>query len=397
MSDPKKMGATAVVGIMAIFLITQVSFIINPAMATLAAEYSEIPYETFIYIGTIATVGQTLFSYVSGPLAGIKVKYKTLLTISILLVIVGALIPTFVHSFPLLCVARFLAGAGVGLMSPLGAPIIMRTFEGKKAASLMGISGTVTNAAGVVYQYVSGVLCTININAMWYFHLVLLIPLILILLFMPEPDKIEAPSKEAEKDPNAPKTKIGIRAWLIIIGYGLMFMSFYPFMLNISQVLATEGIGDAATAGLILSAYSVGGIASIIMGPIYNRIQGRTLALGIILEAIGMAVAAYASSSVLLILGMFLCGVAIFILMNASLMDVGKDLAPAQMNKFSSYFIVGLSLGGVLGAPFINICSKINPYIRFSITAGFYCTVIIAVIWVVLNFVFAKKNAAVNA
>lgn len=391
MSKNNSRSLSAVIGVMAIFMITQIAFVVTPAMASLAAQYHEVPYTTFLLIASIATAGQTIFSLISGPVAGTKIKYKTLLVISILMVIVGALIPTFVHSFTVLCVARFIAGAGVGFSAPVGASVVMRTFEGKKAANLMGLGQTVTNLCGVVYQTVSGILCVINIKYMWYLHLVLIIPLLLIIFLMPEPEKIEAsPKKEVEAD--APKASIGIRGILVIFGYGIMFMMFYPFMIDISAVVAAEHLGNAATAGIILSAYSAGGVASLVFGPLYNAFKGKTLVISIIAEAIGMGIAAYAMNLTLLIVGMFLCGLAIFVLMSACLTDVGKDLAPATMNRFSSLFVVGLSLGSVLGAPFINVVSKINSAVRFPITVGFYGTVILAVIWIILNFYFAKKT-----
>lgn len=95
------------------------------------------------------------------------------------------------------------------------------------AANLMGIGATAQSVTGTLVQFLAGVVCAVNVHLTWLVHLHLAIPLIGILICLPEPEKQEN-AKEVQE---VKKEKT-----------------------DMSAIVTSNGLGTAAVAALDLHA-----------------------------------------------------------------------------------------------------------------------------------------------
>jgi len=394
MSTKKSFGFTATLGVMSVFLLSQSAFILNPALANIAELYPEIPYSTILLLSTVGSLMLVPSSIVSGAIAGTKVKYRTVAIVSILCILVGGVMPYFLNNFYAILATRVIVGLGIGLASPLGNALIMRLYDNDKAANMQGIGTAVMNISGIVLQNVAGFVCAINVNYTWLVHLIMAIPLVLVLFFMPEPEKIEATKTEDDT-----KANLNAGTYIVSITYGIVFMLFYPLMLNMSAILIGENIGTAATAGIVLSFYTIGGmIAGFVFGKFFKAAGKFTIPISMAIQVIAMAIGYISNSAVLFMAATGLGGFAIFIIWPACIMGFGETLNPKGVTLASGIFTAFIGVGGFLASPYISLVGTVvgNNDPRMPILVGLIGTIIIAVLWTLVILSKKKEVSAVS-
>jgi MFS family permease len=66
------------------------------------------------------------------------------------------------NNFTGILIMRCIFGAGLGIISPIPAALIMNFFSGKEVENLMGYNGVIQNVGGIVFQMIGGILCVVN-------------------------------------------------------------------------------------------------------------------------------------------------------------------------------------------------------------------------------------------
>lgn len=371
-------------GTLSIFMVINCSFVINPMLASLAEFYGEqgISYSQVLMLSTIVSLVNIPFSLISGAIAGKKVKFKTLAIISMIFALVGGIGPYFVRNYYAVLFFRALIGVAVGFSMPTSNALVARLFKGDQAATMQGIGTTVNNLAGVAYQFFGGLICDYNMHLAWFVHAILIIPLVLAILFLKEPEE------EAANDTASAEVKstggMPISVILISLAWGVIFMVYYPMLLNMSTILIEEGIGTAAVAGTIQSLYTVGGmVAGVAFGVLYKNVGKVVLPIAIISQVAGLALGFWGTSTILLMIGSFLTGFAIFTIWPAAMMIFSSILPADKMSMASGIFSACLGVGGFLSAYYVGIIASVtgNTSPRFPIFVGMIITAIIGGIW----------------
>ncbi|MBO4819362.1 MAG: MFS transporter [Firmicutes bacterium] len=388
----KKNNTTMSLGVLSIFLISQAAFIVNPALAGFAEQYSEVSYSTILLIATLPSLIMVPCNLIGGAIVGKKIKYRTLAIFGCLIALVGGIIPFFVRSFPVVLASRALFGIGNGLTMPLGNALVLRLFK-DKSAGMLGAGNIMQNVTGVVIQNLAGIVCARNLNATWLCHLFLLIPLILMTIFLPEPEKEvsdEASEAAVEKKP------LPFRAWLIAIVYGVMFIGYYPLCLNMSAIITGEGMGTAAAAGTVLSFYTVGGmIAGAIFGVMYKVIKHKlTLPVCLILYVLPMFCVAFGHNLIMFYIGITLSGIGVFTTWSAAMMDYQTFVPAEQLGAASGIFAACLNAGAFGASPFTALVANIsgNSDPRLTVVYGSFVCAVLAVLWIVIRAMHKPQN-----
>lgn len=218
---------------MMVWFICQSSMIVGPALADLAAAYPNVPYANILLISTIPQLCGIPVSLITGKIAGSKVKYKTLTALAATCALIGGVLPFFIRSFPIILLSRVIFGLSYNISVPLTNSLPLLYFDKQKAANLMGIGATAQSVTGTLVHFLAGVVCAVNVHLTWLVHLYLAIPLIGILICLPEPEKQEN-AKEVQE---VKKEKT-----------------------DMSAIVTSNGLGTAAVAGTILSGYTIGGM-----------------------------------------------------------------------------------------------------------------------------------------
>ena len=386
-----------ILSIMAVFTLAQSPAVISPALNSLAQFYSGIPYSTVLLLSTSISLAAIPCSTLAGAVAGKKISYRALTIAAMLCVLLGGILPFWVmDSFAAVLICRLMLGIGVGIASPLSSALIMRLLPQEKQAVWQGICSAVMNICGVLYQSVSGVICTFDVRYTWLVYGIVLLPLALVLLFLPEPDKENAAAKKAEKA-KPQKTRLSAETFWTCVGFGVLFLLTAPLLLNISSILVREGLGTAATAGTILSAYSIGGMAAgFCFGKVFRLLQKKFIPVSLILQTLGLVLAAFSGNTALLALGTVIVGVTIHWIWPACIMEF-STLPSSEGTLASGLFISCMHLGNFLATPMIGAIAALgNDSPRLPVIAGCIGTAAVSALWMMLLRRKEQKRLSAN-
>lgn len=373
-----KSKTSTVVAVMSVFFIAMGIGTITPALQNIAEAFPNLPFSTILLASTLPSLFLIPATAWSGMVAGSKVGYRTLLLLGSLLFAVAGAAPYFMNNFTTILVARALFGIGLGIISPLGTALILGLFEGQQRANMLGLSGVVMNLGGIVLQMLGAVMCTISWRHAFLPHLLALITFFMVLSMLPEPEK-------RKEDTATGKDKMPGTVYLIGALFGISMMLNYPMLVNMSTIIITGNLGDAASAGVVLSMFTVGGmIGGAVFGKLHQYIKLNVIPLSLIIISLGMGSVFYANSLIMLTVGSTLVGFGFSILMPAVMMIIGSIVPPTAFASASGMLMAFMNLGGFISTYYIALLLNINNYIRFPIFVAMVVYAISAVVFYTL-------------
>lgn len=395
-STAKKEGfaLALVVGVIATELCQQASFIVLPALNSLSEYYSDVPFSQIQLITTLVYLGIVPFSIISGMIAGKQVRYKTLAIVSCAIILAGGLFPVFVRdNFTLILASRFVCGIGQGLAFPLCNALITRTFSGETQSRVLGIGVVVLNLSGVFYQAVSGWVCDISVHYIWFVHLILILPIVLMIFLLKEPED-EAEESTGETVAVSDKPHFSMRVVAICAGFGFWFIALYTVALNMSSIIAYREIGTSSTAGLAGSVNSIAGIiAGAVFAILFHHLKKFVLPVGIASSVIGLALCGYASNVPMVMLSQFCVGFATFTVSTVIARDFSAIVAPSGLALANGILAAVWNLSAFLSTYFIALIGKItgsgDPAV--SVRAGMWCALAVGIIWTIFRMMRPKN------
>jgi len=381
----KKTGATAIIAILLLAFLDASNGATTPALASIGKAFPEISHSTLILISTLPMLLIVPFSILSGKLAGNKIKYRTLALVGILLISVAGVVPFFLNNFYAILIARGFSGIGIGLSAPLANTFILNLFEGKKMQNLMGISRVSSSAGSMVFQMIGGVLCSINWRYTFLVYLIGIVGLVLIFFMLPEPPKTE---KKVVKGVKIKGSKINGIALVCILLYALMTFFTYPFYLNMSSLVLNGNLGNAATAGFILTTSSFAGmLGSLLFGSIFRLLKRKIIPIGFILCTITYVIMVFCNNVFAFSVAAFTCGFGFGLIVPTISMYAGLAVQPSSR-------ALAMSLMFALPNMSMFLTSYFFAFIKsaFNITYDRYIFVIGIVFYVACGIIFSIVN-----
>ncbi|MFZ7120340.1 MAG: MFS transporter [Eubacteriaceae bacterium] len=365
---------------------------VTPAIANLAMAFPDVSQAIIMMLATIPSLMMVPGNLIAGALTPKVISYRGMLIFAFSLMTFSGIAPFFLNNFYLILIMRALFGVSLGLIAPLGPGLMFGLFEKSTVATLMGLTSVVMNCGGILYTMLGGILCVISWQHTFLTHVIVLLVLAIVIIWLPNPPS--APISET--DNSIPKFKMPKAIWGIALGFGLMMLIMMPLLLNMSIIIVGEGIGNAASAGFVLTMNTVGGmIAGLIFGKIYKKTQRFTLSLGLGIAAIGYAIVLFGNSLSLLAIGMAITGFGFSTGMPSVMMIVGNMMpayatpkAFALMNSFSGVagFIASFFFAWLMGL--LN-----TTWIKFPVAFGLVCLVSFVVIY---TLVIMNKKTTVS-
>lgn len=250
------------------------TLLLSPAIDTMVRAFPTEPYSKILLLYTLPSLVALPFALLSALVMGKKLPYRTVLLIVVPAYLFTGTVPFFLKSLnaALLCRAGF--GMCVGILAPQGNALILRTFSGEERYRFLGYSSVVIGLAGVVFEFLSGFLCTIGWNFVFLGHLAAVIPLLLIIFFLEEPSTF---GEEARPQAQSSVKRSFLRPNVISL-FGLvciLYICSQTKMLTLSSIVTSEGMGDSVTSAGILSMATVGAIAGGLLFPHFCRLVPR--------------------------------------------------------------------------------------------------------------------------
>lgn len=392
----KKGGVILAIGAIATLLVQQASFIVLPAMDSLSKYYTQVPYSQILLITTLVYLGIVPFSIISGSIAGNRIGYKKLAIIGTAIVMVGGVMPFFTRdNFTLILASRALCGVGQGLAFPLCNALILRLFKGEERSRYLGASVVVLNLSGVFYQMVAGWVCDINLHYIWLVHLVLIVPILMIIFMLKEPNKDDIEEQDvAVTSGTSNKPYFSMRVVAICVGFFCWFVFMYTVALNMSSIIVYNKIGTAATAGLAGSANSVAGILSgACYALLFRNLKKFMLPVGLTISVIGLGLMGYATNVPMVMISQFCMGFATFTVATVCARDFDAFVSPAGIALANGILASVWNLSAFSTTYFIALINAItgsqNPVTCVRIAA--WGALAVGVIWTIIRMMRPKK------
>lgn len=373
-------------GIYALYFVTMLIPSANCALQNVAESFPDIPFTTITLITTLPALLAVPANIICGMLAGSKVKYKPLAIFSVFLLIVSGIAPFFLHNFYAMLVARCVFGIASGLAAPLGSSIATRTFSGSQQAKVVGNGTMFMSAGAIVFQMLAGFLCARDTRYTWLAYIAVSVSLVLVLSCLSEPISLDEEKRELDGTTGNPVQgdKLPLSAYGSAFGYCLLMAFGYPFLLNASTLIIDGNFGTAASAGTILSIYTVGGmVAGIIFTSVLKVLKKHFLPICVILCAISYILVLVANNLVVMGIGSFINGLGVMLVYPGVIVEYGETCPASKVSFAISLLVAGCNLGIAISTPLINILIKVtgNAEPKFQILAGTIGTFILAAIW----------------
>ena len=324
---------------------------ITTILARVTELFPEYSTTTIQFLATCPSVVIIFMSLLTGKLAQHMAK-KYLAMFSASMFLVSALGGFLFHgSFPLLIFWQVILGVGIGILVPLGTSLIADYFTGEERSGLLGLQSAFISVGGVVLSLLAGALATIE----WYYSylaLLLIIPGFLLLLFgLP----LDHPHPKHEL--SGGRSKVTLK---VVLFYGVtafLFMLFFNVIsTNLALHLKESGIAGSVHSGIATSLFMLSGAIAGVMFKLLRRLFGeRVIALGFFNLALGGFVIGMGSSFPIILIGSFIAGFSLSIVMAQVVISIAEKEQPAAVTMSIAINMAINNLGAFLSPSFTKL------------------------------------------
>lgn len=364
----------AMIGVAASFTLANSQMAVTPALSLLAEKMPGVSYTAMTYLSTIPSLMGIPMSVLVGWLIKKGLKYKTTLLMAIAFIVIGGVVPYWLTNFTGWIIARLLFSVGFGCGIPISGSLTMLLFQGEDQSKAQGLGSIVQNLTGILLPLISGWICAVNVDYIWFVHFIFLIPFMLLFLFVPEP-RSESTASIKEKI----KEKVPSAVYFMSIVYGLVFMFIYPIILNMAAILSSENLGNTSLTGTMTATFFLGGTAAgVLFAKVNDTLGSKLIPLACMGSGIGMCFAFFSHNIPMLLAANFIVGICTMIIWPASLNKFGKFVPVSAMTMASSLFGFCINLFSFLASPYSAIVVRIlgtNPRVHF-IVGGIGCLIV---------------------
>ena len=249
-----------IVAVLTLCIIDALPNSMTPVIADFAKLYPNVDPALLAQVVSVPSLVYAVSSLFSGIFLN-KFGYKKTIVGAIVLILIGGLAPVIVTNFNLVLVFRAIFGLGIGIGMAGFKALISLTFKGDTQARVFGYQNACGTLIISALQIVSGYIAVINVAASYMVHAFVIISLLALIFFIPEPEgKLEEPEKLSAEEKAAAKKGIPAAAYILIAVMILRSVPMITIMLNTSSLVYELGIGDSATSGKIQAVLAFGSL-----------------------------------------------------------------------------------------------------------------------------------------
>lgn len=341
-----------IVGILATYCAMGEFTILTPSIAAFSHHFVGTPTTTIMFANSITGIVSVPVSVLSGMLLP-KVGFKRA-------GIIGVLVMSLCGAFPFLLAdtqnylfviaSRIGVGIGLGIMFPVGSATIIALFSGGRRSRLLGLGTTVQFVFALVYTTVAGALTEIAWNYSFLTYLIGLIPLAVVVAFMPEVRDCAAPARESRIRRPCLGEPLPRAMW----GYAAFGLALWTCVTTVQVVTSTvfdvRGLAGPAEAALVINCCGLGSIACGLVFPHLVRAFGpRLFGVSATLAAVGIVPCLFAQAPAVYAIGLFLLGFGGTAFFTGAQNAVGNIVPKDRVSFASGVMTAVMSLG-----PFIS-------------------------------------------
>lgn len=381
------------IGILSVSLMIQAAGAISVAVTGMTKSFSGHSTTSIQALVTIPSFSIMLFILLSNWIIHVIGKRNTVF-LGTVIALVGGVGPAFTTNFVVIEVLRFLFGAGTGIYTSLCVSLIGDSFDGDEQRNLLGLQSAIATFGSSLATFVAGVLVGINWQSTYLVYFMLLPVIILFAIGYPKSSDTADAKPEVEEE-TATKAKTSHKLPLmVIVGVLILFVYFNTIMAlytNSGLALQQMNMSGQGMLGTSLAvAGLLGGVITMLYGPIYKALKHATPIVVCLVGAVGFFGMAYASNMWLFTIAMVL--VTATALLVPYVYGVIMDSVPESSKNFAISTAMVLNNLGAYFSPYtLSFIGKTvghtDPVASFIICAG-----IMLVLGVVLTLVLLGRN-----
>lgn len=320
---------------------------VTPILATMGQALNVTDPSTLSLVATMPALAMIITNLLCGRLTQ-TMKTKPLIYFGLVLFLIGGIGPVFASDINTILVLRAIMGLGGGFIMPLGVSLVPSYFSGQPQVTMMGLVNATNGVVCTVAALLGGFLAVISWQTPFWIYTVAIVPLLVVLFFLPEPEK---PQLQSGEKPAAIPGIVYLYAGSALILFACIIM-----VLNgISGFIAGEGMGTVATAGIAVSLFTVGSfVASLLFGKLFAALKRWTLTVAILISVIGILLLVLAPSFSVVCVATVLIGLSIGML-SPTLFTKTALVSPHNVNGATSFVMTGLLAGQFLSSLLMKI------------------------------------------
>lgn len=335
-------------------------------------------------LSTVSNIAVAVFVLLSSWIAQ-KVGVKRAITVGVLLIGIGGIIPIFVSSYPIILASRLLMGVGSGLYNALAVSIINALYTGDTRANLLGWRSSAENIGQSMFMALAGLLLMLGWH--WSFAIYFTAFPIAAFFWFTVPEITIA--SDTPTDENGRK-----------LGYGAIIRQTNPFVYALAlfavllvlnslaiQVrfpsICNEVMGEGFNSGLVLSLMPlVGIIAGAVFGPLHKLTGKGTLYLGLIAYIVANLLIGLSNGNFALVMaGMLISGIPCSWCFPYIFNGMDSITSPSTIAFATSMIFIGTNTGSFL-APLAmqGIQSALHTdslYVSFPVFAALLALILV--------------------
>jgi MFS family permease len=365
---------------------------VNPGLDAISKALG-LPPETVSLVSTLPSLCAVAACLFIGRFAGREIRYKTIMVASLALSVAAGSFPLFFPTQParadvslywyLILASRVIVGLGTGVFFTLPSVLVQRFYTGDKQKKNLGLVSAFGSVSGLPAMLAAGFLVDINWTYIFGVYLAGILPLFLVIFFLPEPEPVVSASPAQE-------VKQKIRWPLpVILNFILIFLActfWSPALIFMSNIVIGRGLGNGFQSGIASVMFDISPfLLSFLLKYLYGKFGRFLVVVCLAVSAVGMFLVYDASSLFEASAGMFLLG-SIMLLIPSLILDNRPYLQEQQVTSATSGLTLCFNLGLFAGGPFSSLASVLCKSIPFAgLLFGFVGLAVICAVCFVLR------------
>ena len=210
---------------------------------------------------------------------------RTTLILGLVLYLIGGVLAGVMPDFTLMILMRAILGIGIGILTPLAQILISENYTGAVRNRLIGIPASASFLTGFLSAFIVGNIAAFDWRLTFAVYLVGIPELLLVLRYLPEHGRPERRSSGGSWDAR------NRGAWGLVLTMMFVNIAFYTFSTSIALFMKSEGMGDDATSGYVVSLFMLAGfISGLLSARMRAGLGSMTISVALGLMSCGFAV-----------------------------------------------------------------------------------------------------------
>lgn len=339
------------VAILSISSLLMISMTASAILADIQAYFEGVDPALISMVLTIPALMGLVFAFASGPLS-LRMPKKSLVIFGLICGLIGGMVALIFGSISIyvLLGCSLLLGIAQGINSTMSMALIADYFVAEESGALMGLQSAFVNGGSMVLLFTSGMLAGISWQLSYLVYLVFIPVIVIVMKNLPKDHApAHAAATHAEKS-----AKLTARVYFTALTMFLFGAFLFVFQTNVAMFVASKGLGDASTTGLINTAMSAAGmLTGILFGRMQRVLKKLVIPVSLVVGGLGMLLIFLLGSLLSLFIGAMCCGFCLATINPAGTFQAANAVHPS-ISSLAIAIVTAATSVGIFVSPILS-------------------------------------------